>query len=136
MRVAIVDSFGTVVNVIELEEGAEYAVAEGHTLVSGGNWPAVASETAPQEPARSFPAGKLIDLLTPSDLVAIETTISGAGATNVALRLLWLRLTTREGRPVPVDSDDFWRGWVALTNSLGEERTNELAEALNIAAAV
>lgn len=39
MRYALKNSDGTVVNVIELDDVAQYAIPEGLVLVAGGDWP-------------------------------------------------------------------------------------------------
>lgn len=79
-------------------------------------------------PPSSFLARDMIDLLTPADLVAIEMAVQG----SAGFRLLWLRLRTREGRPVVAEGADFTQGWTGLMNALGKDRAAEIAQALGI----
>lgn len=79
-------------------------------------------------PPKTFLARDLIDLLTVDDLTAIETAVQS----SAALRLLWLRLRTREGKPVAVEGDAFTQGWAGLSGALGATRASEIAEVLGI----
>lgn len=98
---------------------AEEEIADAHSDVVGFR--------NPPRPA-SFMACDLIDLLSPDDLVAIEKIVEA----DVALRLLWLRLRTREGRPIAPKGEAFVAGWAGLMSALGAERTAEIAKALGI----
>lgn len=80
----------------------------------------------PAAPPRSFQARDLIDLLTVDDLSAIETAVQS----SPALRLLWLRLRTREGKPVIAEGEAFAQGWTGLTAALGQKRADAIATEL------
>lgn len=85
----------------------------------------------PAPPAPTFQARELIDLLTVADLTAIETAVQASGP----LRLLWLRLRTREGKPVEASGEAFTQGWAGLSAALGAERAAEIAATLGFAPA-
>lgn len=82
----------------------------------------------PPPPPLSFFARDLIEALMPDDLVAIETAVAG----SAPLRLLWLRLRTREGKPVIAEGDAFAKGWAGLMASLGEDRVAEISAKLKL----
>lgn len=102
--------------------------AEYEAWLADGNTPS--PPVAPEAPPPSFQARDLIDLLTTVDLAAIETAV----AANADLRLLWLRLRTREGKPVIAAGDAFAQGWAGLTSALGSGRAAAIATALGFGA--
>jgi hypothetical protein len=101
--------------------------AEYDAWIAAGNTPD--PYVAPAAPPPSFLARDLIDLLTPDDLRAIQAAVQA----DAALDLLWLRLRTREGKPVVAEGEAFAQGWAGLMAALGSARAAQISAALGIA---
>jgi hypothetical protein len=81
---------------------------------------------APEPPAPSFLARKLMALLTVADFAAIKT----ATAQSDTLGLLWASLQAQGEAPIATDADRFKQGWAGLAHALGASRASALATAL------
>jgi hypothetical protein len=97
--------------------------AEYQTWLDRGGAP---DPYVPPAAPSSFLARDLVDQLTADDLLAIESAVSG----NVALRLLWTRLSARGEKPVETSSAAFAQGWAGLSAALGPTRAAAIATAL------
>jgi hypothetical protein len=109
-----------------LPPGAGDLRAEYEAWLAAGNTPD--PYVAPDAPPSSFLARDLIDLITPDDLRAIQTAVQA----DAALDLLWLRLRTREGKPVVAEGEAFAQGWAGLMAALGSARAAQISAALGI----
>lgn len=127
MRYALVNANDVVVNVIELEDTAQYTPATGLTLVAGRDWPAPPAPPPLPVSAPTFLAQDMLTLLTDDDCQHIQASIAG----NISLWRLWQSLLAQRD-PIATDSDRFKTGWAGMTIALGSARADAIATALGI----
>lgn len=127
MRYALVNASDEVVNVIELEPGADYTPPDDLTLVAGRDWPVEPAPPAPA-PVPSFLARDFFALLTVADFTALRNAI----ASNDALGLLWASLQAQGDAPIHIASGRFLAGWAGLKQALPADRAAAIATTLGI----